>query len=165
VAWGARSPDIIVLQAPEADPDATFNDLADRRPADKIKGGVTNHIYVRVHNRRNVPLSAEVDLYQVPFATMEQAGTWVRLGAAIAVNDIPAKGWKFTPAIQFANPPDPDPLSPHPYRVYLLVAVVNRADDPMPNIAAITSIDLFWQFFLRQPIGNNAAMRALRFES
>ena len=164
VAWGARSPDIVVLQTPEAAPDAAFNDLADRRQADKIKGGVTNHIYVRVHNRRNVPLSADVDLFQVPFATMEQAGTWTQLGPTITVNDIPAKGWKFTTAIPFATPPDPDPSPSHPFKVYLLVAIVRRADDPMPNRATITSLDLFWQFFLRQPISNNAAMRALRFE-
>lgn len=164
VAWGARSPDIIVLQTPEANPDATFNDLSDRRTGDKIKGGATNHIYVRVHNRRGVPLSADVDLYHVPFATMEQNGTWVQIGATVTVNDIPPKGWKFTAAIPFASPPDPDTSPSHPYKVYLLVAIVRRADDPMPNRATITTLNLFWQFFLRQSISNNTAMRALRFE-
>ena len=161
VAWGGRSPDIIVRQAPEATPDVTFSDLADHHLTDKVKGGVTNHIYVRVHNRRGVPLSAEVELYRVPFATMHQGATWVQIGARVAVNDIPPHGSRFAPAFQFANPPDPDPS---PYKVYLLVALVIRADDPGPTIATITDQDLFWRFFLRDQIGNNAAMRALRFE-
>ncbi len=163
VAWGGRSPDIIVLQAAETNPDATFTDLTDLRRNDKVKGGVMNHVYVRVHNRRNVPLSAVVDLYQAPFATMDQGATWVRLGSNVPVNDIPPRGWKFTAAIPFPNPADPD-TSPNPHKVYLLVAVVSRPDDASPVVNAINNLDLFWRFFLRDPVGNNAALRTLRFE-
>lgn len=164
VAWSGRCPDIIVLQAAEANPDATFTDLADRRVSDRVKGGVTNHIYVRVHNRFNVPLSANVELYQVPFTTMHQGNTWVQIGASVGVDDIPAKGWKFAPVFQLVNPPDPDTSPSNPYKVFLLVAVVSRADDPKPDITTVTNQDLFWRFFLRDSIGNNAALRALRFE-
>jgi hypothetical protein len=163
VAWGGRSPDIIVVQAAEANPDATFTDLTDMRRSDKVKGSVMNHVYVRVHNRRNVPLSAVVDLYQVPFASMDQGATWVRLGTNVPVNDIPPRGWKFTGDIQFPNPVDPD-TSPNAQKVYLLVAVVSRPDDASPVVNAINNLDLFWQFFLRDPAGNNAAMRTVGFE-
>ncbi|HEX7330455.1 MAG TPA: hypothetical protein VF290_03095 [Pyrinomonadaceae bacterium] len=165
VAWGTRSPDILVKQTPELFPDVEFSDLGDRHAADKVKGGVTNHIYVRVHNRRGVPLSASVDLFRVPFDTMHQGNTWIQIGATVAVDDIPANGWKFAPVIEFANPADPDPSPSHPYKVFLLVAIVSRGDDAAPARNAITNQDLFWRFFLRDQVGNNAAMRALRFES
>ncbi|HYJ84995.1 MAG TPA: hypothetical protein VEW46_02930, partial [Pyrinomonadaceae bacterium] len=165
VAWGARSPDIIVKQTPELFPDAIFSDLADRHAGDKIKGGVTNHVYVRVHNRRGVPLSASVDLFEVPFNDMHLGNRWNQIGATVPVDDIPAKGWKFAAPIEFANPADPDTSATNPYKVYLLVAIVSRGDDAAPVRNAINNQDLFWRFFLRDQVGNNAAMRALRFES
>ena len=173
VSWGGRSPDIVVRQAAEANPDQTFADLADLRPGDRVKGGTLNHIYVRVHNRSNVVVDAEVDLYQVPYATMQDPGTWTKTGAdadndniadTVTVQNIPAKGWKFAPAIEWANPPDPDSSPDKPYRVHILAAIVRRSDDERPSFATIADIKTFWKYFLGLQKSNNVALRALRFE-
>src|SRR5262249_43332444 len=49
VAFGARSPDIIVVQD-EVDPRAQFGDLLDRHPTDRVTGSRDNFVYVRVFN-------------------------------------------------------------------------------------------------------------------
>ena len=64
VAWGARSLDIAIRQAAEADPDTAFASLTDRRQADILVRGTQNHVFVRVTNRQAAAVQATVQLFQ-----------------------------------------------------------------------------------------------------
>jgi len=163
IAWGARAVDIIPSGDPVPTPDITFKDIADQRPSDRLVGGRKNYLYVRVFNRKNVPLSADVQLHRVPYATLHQPATWQTIGPQVTAADIPAKGWKFTPAIEWDNPPDPDPTPGQPYKAHMLVAIISRVGDPAPNLASITSLDGFWSFLLQGAPANNAALRVVRW--
>ncbi len=159
-AWGGRSPDIIPSEDEVVNPDEELKDLADLRVEDTLVGGKKNFMYVRVHNRKNVKLTAEVELYRVPYDTLHQPLTWQQVGAKVTVTDVPEKGWKFAPKIEWDGPP---PEDPGPSKVHLVVALISRAGDPKPDTASITDLDTFWQFFLQGGRANNAALRALRW--
>lgn len=163
VAWGGRSADIVVVQGAVADPDAAFADPADRRLDDRVRGGVDNHIYVRVHNRTGVPLAAEVELFAIPFATFADHTTWQSLGSA-NVADAPARGARLAGPIVLASPPDPDPDPARPYKVVLLAALISLAGEAKPDRTAVTDLDSFWRFFVTGARPNDACVRALRFE-
>lgn len=169
VAWGGRSPDIIVVQTAVADPDdpaGPFKDLQDPRFGDRVHPG-NNFIYVRVLNRTEVAVNANVRVFQVPTGNPVPGTSWIPVGGPAAVAAIPPKGWKFA-SIPWAGVTDPDPANPD-YKVFTLVAVANVTDgagielDPFPDLATVTDLDNFWRFFLSAPLANNAAMRGLRF--
>jgi hypothetical protein len=162
VAWGGRSADIIPSETDVPDPDERFKDLADLRTADTLVGGKKNYLYVRVHNRKNVKLTADVELFRAPYDTLHQPGTWQPIGARVTVVDVPEKGWKFAPKIEWDGPP---PGDPGPSKVHLVVALITRAGDPKPGTGAINDIDSFWRFFLEGAPANNASLRALRWHS
>jgi len=163
VAWGGRSPDVIVTQAVVADPDVDFRDLGDRRSGDKVKGGVDNHAYLRLHNRKSVPLDVTVELFQAPLATLHDHATWTRLGGAGPVQ-VPPKGWRFAPVITWI-PADPEPAAPAEGKAYALVAVAILADDPGPDFPTMASLKDFWERLLAGAVSNNAALRVLPFEA
>ena len=159
LAWGGRSPDIVVTQNP-ADPATAFIDLDDREPGEPLRAGA-NRVYVRVHNRSAVPLDAEVDLF---FAPVDAPGTWPSHAIAhgVAVADIPPRGSRFTAEIAWTPPA----AAPH-----LLVAVVRHAqlDDPsLPTLPAAGDPDFkgFWALFADpgRTLGR-IAVRAMRFAS
>ena len=164
VAWGGRSPDIVVLAAaPPADVNARpeFSDLDDPRLTDRVRGGNANHVIVRVHNRLAVQVTADVDLYRVQLATLTQPTTWTRLNAANAMRavNIPPRGWRFTAAVQW-NVPDAD-------TTFILVALVGLTGTPPPvlkpdHTADVTDLDSLWRFLKTGPLADKAAMRALR---
>ena len=160
LAWGGRSADIIPRESEVASPDDEFKDLADLRTGDTLVGGKKNFMYVRVHNRKNVKLTADVELFRVPYDTLHQPNTWQQIGAKVTVTDIPEKGWKFAPKIEWDGPP---PEDPGPSKVHLIVALVSRAGDPKPDTSSITDLGSFWEFFLRGAPANNAALRGLRW--
>jgi hypothetical protein len=163
VAWGGRSPDVIVTQAPVADPDADFRDLGDRRAGDKIKGGVVNHAYLRLHNRKSVPLDVTVELFHAPLATLHTHATWTSLGISGPLQ-VPPKGWRFAPAITW-TPADPEPAASAEDKAYALVAVAVLADDPGPDFPTMTNLKQFWEHLLSGSLSNNAALRVLPFEA
>ncbi|HXO19803.1 MAG TPA: sialidase family protein, partial [Thermoanaerobaculia bacterium] len=121
VAWGGRSPDILVAPA-GVDPAAAFADLADPAPGGDLGVGA-NRIFVRVHNRGPAPASAAVDLY---FAPADAPWSWPdpahRIAAAVAVADIDPGGFKFTPEIAWTPAPGPPG--------YVLVALARPAGAP-----------------------------------
>jgi hypothetical protein len=162
VAWGGRSADIIPSDTEIANPDERFKDLADLRMGDTLVGGKKNFLYVRVHNRKNVKLTADVELFRVPYDTLHQPATWQPIGAKVAVTDVPEKGWKFAPKIEWDAPP---PQDPGPSKVHLVVALISRSGDPKPNTNPIKDIDTFWRFFLEGAPANNGALRAFRWRS
>ena len=164
VAWGGRSADIVVTQAPEPDPDTAFGSIADRREGDRIRAGETNHVHVRVFNRSAAPQTATVDLFFVPMAAVADPSAWQRIGARQEVADVPPRGHKFSPAFVWAAADIPDPAPGSPVKAHVLVALIGSAEDPAPDPAGIDSLAAFWEFFLAGDRANNACMRALRYE-
>lgn len=166
VAWGGRSPDIIIRPAAEADPEAAFADLGDPRAGDVILGNTTNHIYVRVSNRMDLELSANVELYTAPHDTLDQPGTWTQIGAVTAVDAIPPKGSKLSAAFQIPNPADPAPGAD--YKVVMLVSIVYRAGSAAPPRDSITDLDTLWTYIRQGRDANtdmSAALRAVRWRA
>jgi len=168
-----RSPHIIVVQsepAPPATPSVAFRDLLDLRPQDRLRGGVANHIYVRVHNRGNAVVHAEVELWAV------------KVNADLTPDFLPANWQLLTPAaparLDFDIQPNdwalghvswtpPDPAPAEAQKSYILIALAKSADnnDPLPVTAAINSADTFRQFLSRQAGSDNVAARAIRWVS
>jgi photosystem II stability/assembly factor-like uncharacterized protein len=165
VAWGGHTPDIIVRQSPEADPETAFADLGDTRPEDVVIGNATNHIYIRVSNRMDVEVSADVELYQAPHDTIDKPNTWVQIQNKVTVNAIPPKSSKLTSDFQLSNPPDPAPNII--YKAMFFVAVVYPLGTPSPSRSQITDLETFWKLMI-QGIGSNtdvsAACRGLRWK-
>jgi len=182
VAWGGRSPDIIVMTKAAADaiPQATadnmttgpFANLNDARRGDRVRPG-DNTVFVRVHNRGSVAVNAQVRLYRAPLDNVASGAAWAQVNAApAAVNGIPARGWR-TARIQLpAIPADPVPALPAPWGKAFVLAAIVRAVSPaggaelesFPDVAAITNVAELWSTFTRAALANNAAFRALRFQ-
>lgn len=170
VAFVGRSPDIIAVQAAPADPDAAFARLIDPRPGDFIKAGVTNHLYVRVHNRGATSTIAEVRLWAVPLDSNQQPNfaiaSWISVTtappAAGEVAPVPAGGTALVP-VTWANPPDPNPADL--LKAYGLVATIGSVvgADPAADVPAIGSADEFWAYFGERFGSDNAALRVLRY--
>jgi hypothetical protein len=115
-------------------------------------------------------VNANVRLFQLQPASVTSLGSWTLAGGApLAVNAIPARGWAFARPFAWNVPADPDPGTPDAAKTVALLAMADTADahgvelDPFPDQTGITDIDSFWRFFLRAPLANNAALRALRF--
>jgi len=161
VAWGGRSPDIVVLAAPppaDVNTNPDFTDLDDRRLGDRVRAGI-NHIIVRVHNRSGTPVAADVDVYRVQLADLDHPANWVRLNAANAMRtpQIPPRSWRFAAATQL-NVVDAA-------TTFILVALVSPVGSPVPkpdHTTDVTSLDALWRFLKTGSLAESAAMRALR---
>ncbi|HEX4934636.1 MAG TPA: hypothetical protein VFV33_15710, partial [Gemmatimonadaceae bacterium] len=180
VAWGGRSPDIIVrqVQVPAANLANEFADLTDAHAGDVAHGG-NNFVYVRVTNRtQQVIPRSDVRLFRVPRTALATPGAngagWVELLPVVTLNNIAAGGWAIAEfPMNFAAGPanDPDPDNAPGQKGIILVAMANVTDaagttvlDPFPDFADVADIDGFWRFFNGGALGNNAAMRALPFQ-
>jgi hypothetical protein len=172
-----RSPDIIVVQAAAADPDTEFRDLFDTHTGDRIRTGVDQKIYVRVHNRRSVPVHAEVELLWAKpnsavaapdtHAPVFDGSTWARIApAGVATVDVPANGWAFARFTwQAADVPAAD-TSEGAFNAIGLIALASStegAQDAKPVAARVRDTSSFWQFFNRLSDSNNAAFRAVLY--
>ncbi len=174
-----RSPDIIVVQAPSDNPAADFRDLLDSHAGDRIRAGVAQTIYVRVHNRRAVPVDARVELLWAkpnaptvspdPRAPVFDGSTWSLItpagGAPVTV---PANSHAFVEVIWPVAAVPPLDTSAGAFNAIALIALVSSnvgAQDPLPVRTRVRDTASFWQFFQRLADSNNAAMRALRFEA
>jgi hypothetical protein len=172
--FGGRSPDIMVVQAvPAAAPDVAFRDLLDPRPQDRIRGGMPNHVYVRVHNRGPVDTTVEIEVWAVPVGADNQPSfgpaTWTRLSPAPPGAPLVVPVPTARTAIAHLEWPAAAVVDPNPadaYKAYVLVALIKTTDnvDPLPDTARIDSLATFWEFFNRMADSENAASRALRFE-
>ena len=73
-SFAGRSPDIIVVQSAEVNPAAAFADLLDTHNGDRIRTGSPQIIYVRVFNRRDVQVQADVEvLWTKPNAATDRS--------------------------------------------------------------------------------------------
>jgi hypothetical protein len=176
-SFAGRSPDIIVVQSAEADPAAAFRDLLDVHNGDRVRSGVPQIIYVRVHNRRNVPVAAQVDVFWVkPNAATAAAdahapvfdGTkWAAITPVGTANvNVPAKGWAFASVTwQAADVPAADAAA-GAFNAIGFVALVSSAEgarDRAPQATRVHDAASFWDFFGRTADSNNAAFRAVLY--
>ena len=178
VAWGGRSPDIIVRQAQVAPAAfaAEFADLAEGHGANAAHLGA-NFVYVRVTNRTQseVPRSV-VRLFRVVRPALGVPGpdgaNWKEVTPVQVLTAIPAGGWavaEFSMPLPVAPETDPDPFNANDAKGIILVAMANVTDaagaelDPFPDFASVTDVASFWRFFNGGALANNVAMRALRY--
>lgn len=175
VAFGGRSPDIIVVEAALADPAQAFKDLGDPREGDRVRGnGGNNVVYVRVHNRKEVDTAADVELFwalpNAPVTTApDQAGPpfdaskWKVIAPIDALNvTVPARGTKLA-RFDFSAAPAPEPDFPN---AIAFIALIKSHDgvDPEPVRTGVDTQVEFWRLFLELADSNNAALRAIRYE-
>ncbi|QSQ26063.1 hypothetical protein JY651_14540 [Pyxidicoccus parkwayensis] len=179
VAWGGRSPDVLVLRKAVADaipaadlnsPTGPLGNLLDARAGDRIRPGNDNAIYVRVHNRHDVAIHVDVELYQAP-VDHPTTGPWTAVGLRTRASNVLPGTWQ---VVRFdLTAADPAPTNPSTWtKAFVLGAVCRGVDaatgtelDPMPPLATLTGVDAFWSFFTRGPLATNAVLRALRFEA
>jgi hypothetical protein len=159
IAWGGRSPDVIVTQSP-VHPEVAFADLDDPAPGELLAAG-ENQVFVRVYNRGPARVSAAVDLY---FAPADAPWTWSdpahRIAGAVPVADVDPGTFKFTAGIAWTPPASPPG--------YVLVALARPAADPLPALPSPNEpqdLQSFWTWFQTGGGGSGAAMRGLRFRS
>lgn len=173
VAWGGRSPDIIVVAAAPADPAAEFADGNDPRRADRVRPG-ENFIYVRVHNRAALATDADVELFwarPAPRTSSAAAAggpvidnTQWQVVAAVgpaATLGVPARGTALA-AFRLPDAPAPDADAPGTLAFIALIRAHSGAD-PEPVRSRVTDLASFWRFFRELADANNAALRALRY--
>ncbi|GGJ02299.1 WD40/YVTN/BNR-like repeat-containing protein [Neoroseomonas lacus] len=159
IAWGARSHDIVVRQAAEANPDTAFASLTDRRLGDTLRAGTRNHIFVRVHNRQAAQQQIRVRLLRAVFPNFQQAGGWTEIGTATVT--VPANASRFTrPGLIFDAPADVAPGQA--YKGMLLLALAGTDNDPQAQLTDITDLAAFWRVLVTSPESNNVGCRAMR---
>lgn len=163
-AAAIRNPHIIVVQdAPTPDARTAFRDLLDPRPQDRLIIGVPNRIYVRVHNRGNTAVRAEVELYAVKLEAdlRPDFSNFTLLTPAAAPKleiDVPANDWELAEVTW-------TPPTPAQDEAFILIALAKSTDnaDPLPVRPVITTEEAFWQFLSRQDGSDNVAARAVKW--
>ena len=176
-SFAGRCPDIIVVQSAEPDPIGAFGDLLDTHNGDRIRPGVPQIIYVRVFNRRNVQVQAEVEvLWSKPNAATTAADAhapsfdgskWQRV-TPVGTASIPVRplGWAIaTVTWQAADVPPPDATA-GAFNAIGFVALVSSSEgvqDRAPLAARVRDAASFWDFFAHTADSNNAAFRAVLY--
>jgi hypothetical protein len=176
VAWGGRSPDIIVLPAALPTPDdpaGPLGDLADPRLDATVRAGDST-VYVRVSNRTRLPVSARVRLFRVPLGAPAPESGWTAIGGPVDVADIPPVP---APGRSPAEPPSwrtaaftwTGVTDPTPDRSFALLAIASVMDggtelDPFPDTTSATDVAAFWQLVAVGATASRVALRTVRFE-
>jgi len=136
------SPDIILRNAPVADPQATFSTPAsiasDTESDADVLAGQTNYVYLRVWNRGDDAANVFATVYWSPPATLVSPNLWTLIGSAY-YPDVPAGSavQVSTPGITW--PADQLPAAGHD----CFVATVGNADAPAANPASFASFTDF----------------------
>lgn len=176
--FAGRSPDIIVVQEPVADPMLEFADLSDTRDRDRVRHGKDQNIYVRVHNRGDVDVLADVAAYWVQpnlgLVTDDATGPafdatkWTTVSSLGPTTiNVPAHGWAIARIIW----PRADVMVPSNQAgvvdavgLAVLVSATAGARDPAPLTTRVKDAQSFWRFFGAMAESNNAAFRAVLYE-
>jgi hypothetical protein len=172
--FAGRSPDIIVVHTPSADPSSDFADLADTHEGDRIQPTRDHTIYVRVHNRGPASIEATVNVYWVrPNAARDAADTqapafdtskWTLIGTQNVT--VPAGSWAFASVTWAAAGIPAAASSPRIFDAVGFVALVSSGpelDDTGPELSELSDAASFWRFFSGMPASNNAAFRAVPY--
>ena len=172
-----RSPDLIVVQAAEANPAAAFADLLDTHDGDRIRPGVAQIIYVRVFNRRPVQVTANVEVLWTRSNAATAAGdthappfdgtTWTRVTpVGTASGPVPARGSTLLSVTWQAADVPPADAAGGAFNAIGFVAIVSSPDgaqDPAPPASRVHDAASFWDFFGRTADSNNAAFRVVLY--
>jgi len=176
-SFAGRSPDIIVVQSAEADPNTAFRDLQDTHNGDRIRAGVPQIIYVRVFNRRNVQVQANVEVQWVkPNAATTAADAhapsfdgskWIRVTpVGTASIPVPPQSWAIATVTWQAIDVPPLDATPGAFNAIGFVALVSStegAQDRAPQASRVFDAASFWEFFSRMADSKNAAFRAVLY--
>jgi hypothetical protein len=136
------SPDIILKNAPVANPQATYSTPAsiasDTESDPSVLTGQANTVYTRVWNRGADAANVFASVYWSPPSTLVSPNLWTLIGTAY-YPDVPPGG-----SVEVSNPGIVWPADklPGPGH-YCFVAAVGDADDPGPNPASFATFDDF----------------------
>ena len=175
VAFGGRSPDILVVPAALADLAATALDLANPRSDDRVHAGPANNfVYVRVQNRSAVATPVDVELFWAKSspaisAAADPAGPvtdntkWQAAAGIGAVANVvvPANGAVLVGFTVNSAPAAEAGLA----NSLAFIALINASNpgDAKPVRTRVTDAASFWRFFLQLADSNNAALRTVRY--
>ncbi|HSK77842.1 MAG TPA: S8 family peptidase [Thermoanaerobaculia bacterium] len=141
----SASPDIILRNDPEPDPQAAFGEGSgtenDAALGYTAEAGQDNHIYVRVRNRGGWPASnVDATVYWSPPATLVTPDLWNLVGSVV----IPAvpNGDQLTVSDALVWDKDDIPATGH----YCFVGLIGTAADPAPSPADFLNFDNFRDF-------------------
>ena len=174
VAFGGRSPDIIVVFAEPATPATEFADRGDLRTGDRVRAAGDNFIYVRVQNRKQVDTRADVELFWAksnaptsaaadPAGPLTDNTKWQAIAAVgSATNVLVPAGGSLLVEFKLSNAPAPEAGVPNALAFIALIKA-NTAGDPEPLRTRITDTASLWRFFLQLADSNNAALRSVRY--
>jgi hypothetical protein len=139
----SMSPDIIVRQAPVADPQAEFGEanLANRDRDDlseAVEAGQDNFVYVRLRNRGPRPATeVTATVYWSEVATLVTPNLWHRIGSQTLAGVPAGDLLTVTPPIAWQAADIPGPGH------YCFVGVLGTRTDPEPDLAPLANWDAF----------------------
>lgn len=175
VAFGGRSPDIIVVPAALADVPGATADLANPRSADRVlPGPADNFVYVRVQNRTAVATPVDVALFwaksnPATSAAVDPAGPvtdntkWqAAVGLGPVANVAVPAGGAVLVGFKISNLPAAEAGLANSLA---LIALINASNpgDAQPLRTRVRDAASFSRFFLQLADSNNAALRTVRY--
>ncbi|HUR82979.1 MAG TPA: S8 family serine peptidase [Thermoanaerobaculia bacterium] len=148
-AGAIASPDIIVQQAPAANPQVSFGGGA--AVASNVKSGQDNYVYIRASNRGgSAAANVTATVFFADAASLTNANLWTRIGS-VTIPSVPmGAGLTVSGVIPWPAAAVPAPGA------YTLVAVIGNAQEPPPSPGDLTSAANF-ERFIRD--NNNATAR------
>ena len=175
VAFGGRSPDILVVPAALADLPGATADVVNPRSADRVAAG-DSFVYVRVQNRKGVDTPVDVELFWAQAnpafsAAVDPAGPltdnthWQVVPPLVAAGNVnvtvPANGAVLV-GFKFSARPAP---TAGVVNALAFIALLKSHDgaDPEPLRTRVSDAASFMRFFLQLADSNNAALRAVRY--
>jgi hypothetical protein len=155
------SPDIILKNAPVADPQATYSTAAsiasDTESDPDVITGQANYVYTRVWNRGADAANVFATVYWSPPATLVSPNLWTLIGSAY-MPDVPSGSVVEVAVPGITWPSDVLPGDGHD----CFVATVGNADAPAPNPASFASFDAFMDYIYAN---NNITWRNFNVET
>ena len=175
VAFGGRSPDILVVQSELPAPllSGVASLVTDPRNSDRVATG-DNFVYVRVLNRKAADTAVDVELFwaqanpptsaaAAPTGPLSDNTKWQAVPAVGAVTNVnvPANSavlveFKFTarpaPVVDIANA-----------LAFIALIKSHGPGDPEPDRRRVTDPASVWRFFLQSADSNNAALRTVLY--
>ena len=175
VAFGGRSPDILVFQAEIPAPlrAGVASLTTDARSGDRVAAG-DNFVYVRVLNRKALDTAVDVELFWAqatpptsaaadPAGPLSDNTKWQAVPAVGAVTNVvvPASGAVLA-AFKFSTRPAPVADIAN---ALAFIALIKAHDpgDAEPLKARVTDPASVWRFFLQSADANNAALRTVLY--
>ncbi len=134
------SPDIIVRQALEQDPQTTFGNRNDANLSQPVLAGRDHYVYVRVFNRGGGPVDVTARVYWSDVATLVQPSTWNVLGPVT----IPAVPPGNTPAVSTTGVKWPREKVTGKH--YCFVCVLESDYELAPDQATVADLPSFERF-------------------